>query len=215
MGIKSIFALGIFVLVSNTIYGNVLEDKVNYILSDEFIETTNKLANGMWVAERSFHPKTSKRYLLGLLGVHPDNHLHMPPRRPNNYYLEEELADFPTNFDPRKNWPQCPSISKILNQAGCGSCWAFGAAGAMSDRLCIHSPNNEVKVDVSPENLLCCCHLCGFGCGGGYLAPAWNYWKRQGIVTGGGYGSHEGCQSYYIGPDDFCYDLKCTPRCIR
>ena len=48
-----------------------------------------------------------------------------------------------------------------------------------------------------------------------FLAPAWNYWKRMGIVTGGGYGSHEGCQSYHIGPDDDCDSLKCTPRCIR
>ena len=35
-------------------------------------------------------------------------------------------------------WPQCPSLKEIRDQGGCGSCWAFGAVTAMTDRLCIH-----------------------------------------------------------------------------
>merc|ERR1712110_719089 len=49
-----------------------------------------------------------------------------------------------------------------------GSCWAFGAANAMSDRLCIHSENHEVKTLVSPHELVSCCTFCGFGCDGGW-----------------------------------------------
>lgn len=43
----------------------------------------------------------------------------------------------PDNFDSRENWPNCESIKEIRDQSTCGSCWAFGAAEAMSDRWCI------------------------------------------------------------------------------
>jgi hypothetical protein len=40
----------------------------------------------------------------------------------------------PAEFDSRTAWPGCPSISHIRDQSTCGSCWAFGAVEAMSDR---------------------------------------------------------------------------------
>jgi C1A family cysteine protease len=48
-------------------------------------------------------------------------------------------GDLPENFDARTAWPQCKSIGHIRDQSTCGSCWAFGAVEAMSDRLCIGS----------------------------------------------------------------------------
>ena len=45
----------------------------------------------------------------------------------------------------------------ILIIIGCGSCWAFGAVTAMSDRICIHS-KGERHDHVSSENLLSCCY---------------------------------------------------------
>ena len=95
----------------------------------------------------------------------------------NSYLGFEEL---PKEFDPRTQWPKCQSISMIWDQAGCGSCWAFGAATAMSDRICIHTPENQepLQVHVSPENLLACCFSCGFGCNGGFPGAAWSYWHR-------------------------------------
>lgn len=39
---------------------------------------------------------------------------------------------------------------------------AFGAAEAISDRVCIHS-NAKVSVEISSEDLLSCCESCGMG----------------------------------------------------
>lgn len=39
---------------------------------------------------------------------------------------------------------------------------AFGAAEAISDRVCIHS-NAKVSVEISSEDLLSCCDSCGMG----------------------------------------------------
>ena len=223
MILRPLFLLPLVFLFAKSSNGEFTGENHNYILGDDFIAETNRRANGLWTAERSFHPQTSTNYLLGLMGVHPDHELHMPARRPVNYYTEEELADLPTEFDPRKKWPQCPSIQKIWDQGGCGSCWAFGAVSAMSDRLCIHSPNNGVKVLVSPEDLLSCCFTCGFGCNGGFPGSAWSFWHRRGIVTGGTYGSHVGCQPYEIKPCEHhvngtrgpCEEGGTTPKCHK
>ncbi|KAH8856084.1 Cathepsin B-like cysteine proteinase [Schistosoma japonicum] len=37
---------------------------------------------------------------------------------------------------------------------------------------------------------------CGFGCNGGIPGMAWDYWKDEGIVTGGSNETHTGCQPY-------------------
>ena len=118
-------------------------------------------------------------------------------RLPVLHHDNENLV-IPDSFDARTQWPECPSISEIRDQGACGSCWAFGAVGAMSDRYCIAS-NGKQKVEVSAEDLLACCP-CGMGCYGGVPASAWEYWVEYGLVTGGLYHSKVGCQPYEIAP---------------
>jgi len=80
--------------------------------------------------------------------------------------------DIPAEFDSATAWPGCDSINEIRDQANCGSCWAFGAAEAITDRYCIASGQKD-HTRISMENLLDCCTTCGFGCGGGYTIRAW------------------------------------------
>lgn len=67
----------------------------------------------------------------------------------------------------------------------------------MTDRICIKS-NGKLTPHISAEDLLSCCSSCGMGCNGGFPEAAWEYWKSRGLVTGGQYDSHKGCQPYLV-----------------
>jgi len=51
------------------------------------------------------------------------------------------------SFDSRTQWPGY--IHPIRNQGSCGSCWAFGATEALSDRFAIKSAG-KTNVVLSP-----------------------------------------------------------------
>ncbi|XP_037001330.1 cathepsin B isoform X1 [Artibeus jamaicensis] len=161
-------------------------------LSDELVNYVNK-RNTTWKAGHNFynvHPSYVKKLCGTKLGG---------PKLPQRVSLAGDIA-LPENFDAREQWPQCPTIKEIRDQGSCGSCWAFGAVEAISDRICILS-NGLQNVEVSAEDLLTCCGFqCGEGCNGGFPSGAWNFWKKQGLVSGGLYESHVGCRPYSIPP---------------
>jgi len=89
----------------------------------------------------------------------------------------------PEHFNSKDNWTSCSDvIGHIWDQGYCGSCWAVGASGAISDRLCIHKGSHT---PVSSQDLTSCCTNCGYGCNGGYPLAAWEYWQESGLVSGG------------------------------
>ncbi|KAK9506973.1 hypothetical protein O3M35_008812 [Rhynocoris fuscipes] len=181
-------------------------------LSDEFIDYINSL-HTTWKAGRNFNTNIPRKFLKVINGVHEGANAFQLPKR--EVSLDVKL---PKEFDARTQWPNCPTISEIRDQGSCGSCWAFGAVEAMSDRICIHTGKN---VHLSADNLVSCCSSCGFGCSGGFPGAAWSYWEREGIVTGGNYGSEKGCQPYSIapcehhttGPRPQCSGEGDTPSC--
>jgi len=191
-------------------------------LSDEAIAHINS-HKSTWKAGRNFAPDISMKYIRRLLGVRRDPkpaELELPQLE-----VSEDLraSPIPKNFDARQKWPNCPSISEIRDQGSCGSCWAFGAVEAMSDRICVAS-KGRVKAHLSAEDLVSCCYSCGDGCNGGWPTEAWQYWVRYGIVTGGNYNTSEGCLDYSIEPCEHhtTGDRKpcggeegATPRCAR
>jgi cathepsin B len=83
----------------------------------------------------------------------------------------------PASFDSRTQWPG--KIHAIRDQASCGSCWAFGASEALSDRFAIAGRDLS---HLSPQDLVSC-DKSDLGCNGGYLNKAWNYISTTGIVT--------------------------------
>ena len=114
-------------------------------------------------------------------------------------YTEEEVLAAPASFDSRQQWPNCPSISLIRDQSDCGSCWAFGAAEAMSDRVCIKSGQTDQTL-ISSEDIMECCFSCGNGCNGGSIQGPWEYFRQTGVVSGGLYGDMTTCKPYDFPP---------------
>ncbi|NXE41719.1 CATB protein, partial [Ptilorrhoa leucosticta] len=161
-------------------------------LSDDLVNHINKL-NTTWKAGHNFH-NADMSYVKKLCGTFLGG-----PKLPERVDFAADL-ELPDNFDSRTQWPNCPTISEIRDQGSCGSCWAFGAVEAISDRICVHT-NAKVSVEVSAEDLLSCCGFeCGMGCNGGYPSGAWRYWTERGLVSGGLYDSHVGCRPYSIPP---------------
>ena len=158
-----------------------------------------------------------KRDYTPLLGTILDGQKTLPEKK-----FRRTNANLPDEYDPRTEYPKCESLREIRDQANCGSCWAFGAVEAMSDRICIASGQTDQR-RVSAQNLLACCYACGFGCDGGYPSSAWSYWKNTGLVTGGLYGDKTTCQPYFLPPCDHhvdgshgaCPDTVDTPSCVK
>jgi len=91
----------------------------------------------------------------------------------------------PEEFDSATNWPDCAKIiDDIRDQSNCGCCWAFAAAEAASDRMCI-ATKAAVMLPLSAEDVCFCAE--DDGCGGGMLYTPWKYIKTDGAVTGGQY----------------------------
>lgn len=93
----------------------------------------------------------------------------------------------PENFDSREKWGKC--IHEVRNQAKCGSCWAFGATGALTDRFCI----NGKDIILSPQYVIEC-DKNNHCCNGGQLDKVFNFLMKQGTVE-------EKCLPY---------DMKCA-----
>ncbi|RUS76630.1 hypothetical protein EGW08_015606 [Elysia chlorotica] len=190
-------------------------------LSDAQIQLINSDPTSTWKAGRNFRANQLE-HVKGLLGVDMEanalyNQLHLDVLEDNDVI---SLEDLPENFDPREKWPNCSTIREIRDQANCGSCWAFGSVEAMSDRICVATGKN---VHISSEDVLSCCQSCGNGCFGGYPTAAWTYYKRDGIVTGGQYGTKQGCQPYALPPCDHHVSghlqncsgpISPTPKCV-
>ena len=92
--------------------------------------------------------------------------------KPNN--------DLPKEYDLRKVYPNCETLTEIRDQANCGACWAFAAAEVMSDRLCIKS-KGKLQTRVSAQNIASCCKFCGHGCQGGWPELAFKFWEQTGV----------------------------------
>ncbi|CAN0885029.1 Cathepsin B-like protease 2 [Linum grandiflorum] len=177
------------------------------ILQESIVDIVNGNPKAGWKAEIS--PRFSNytvadfKYILGAKPTPKKELLGVPVMR------HPKTLALPKEFDARKAWPQCATLTRILGYGHCGSCWAFGAVEALSDRFCIHFGMN---ISLSANDLLACCgFLCGEGCDGGYPIYAWRYFVQNGVVT-------EECDPYF---DDIgCSHPGCepafpTPKCSR
>lgn len=195
-----------------------LPNKLPDPLSDEFINLLNSKPK-TWESGRNFPANTPIAHINKLMGALEDHHF---DKLVSVVHDADLIASLPDNFDPRDKWPNCPTLNEIRDQGSCGSCWAFGAVEAMTDRVCTYS-NGTKHFHFSAEDLLSCCPICGLGCNGGMPTLAWEYWKHFGLVSGGSYNSSQGCRPYEIPPCEHhvpgkrmpCSGDASTPKCSR
>jgi len=174
------------------------------ILSQNIIDEVNLAQKGWEAGKNIYFAEWDIATTKGSMGVKRD------PTRvlPRKIHTSEIVQAVPDSFDSRTQWPGC--IGPVLNQGSCGSCWAFGAAEAASDRMCIET--NGTFVQLAPLDLTTC-DSNDNGCEGGDLGSAWSYINTNGLVTEPcyPYGTAEG------GPISTCApaDQPCLPPFIN
>jgi cathepsin B len=179
------YKLAVIGTVAATTLANtkVNQDMVNHIRS------SNALWTPMEVSENPF-ANYSDDQLKGLLGTVLSH---------DNTVPQIEAAAASTSFDSRTKWPGC--VHAIRDQAQCGSCWAFAASEALSDRFCIAS-GKKVDVVLSPQDMVSCDKQ-NYGCDGGYLNLAWSYLEKTGVGS-------DACEPYTSASGSVA---KCSKKC--
>jgi len=106
------------------------------------------------------------------------------------------IRDIPKEYDARKEYPKCPTISQILDQASCGCCYAMAAASVLADRMCIASKGNFTK-QLSTQWIIGCDDST-LGCSGGWVESVWHFLAKTGTPT-------LSC-SFFVGVQTQCHE---------
>jgi cathepsin B len=142
-----------------------------YLITPELVAKINSNPESTWVAGMNpvFAGKkfSEVKVMLGALLVGA-------PQLPKTKF--DAKVTLPDSFDTYTQWPNCKH--PIRDQGQCGSCWAFSAAEAISDRFCIAGED----MILSPQDLVSC-ESDEYACQGGYLAREWQFMEQTGIVT--------------------------------
>ncbi|CAH0390839.1 unnamed protein product [Bemisia tabaci] len=182
--------------------------KLSFKDTDAMINYINN-AQSSWIAGKNFPDDISEDYLKRLSSA-PVPQIDRLPKLPifDDFDDSEaefgdtyEISDPPAEFDARKQWANCPSVSHVYDQGNCGSCWAVAVASVITDRICINTKGASNDWISSWEIASCCVEdKCGTGCFGGYASKAFEFYVKHGVVTGGEFGSNEGCMPYMVKP---------------
>jgi len=179
------------------------------VMTEELINEINSRNDVSWVAgwNSRFEGMTvheAKRFM----GVPADSKAYLPPVKDI-----QPAKTIPASFDSRTAWPKCNSIGHVRDQGPCGSCWAFGAVEAMSDRICISSGQTN-QLELSAQDMVSCCDSCGDGCEGGYPSAAWDFWDQTGLVSETVYPyAFPSCEHHINGSKPPCGSVQPTPDC--
>uniref|UniRef100_A0A1I8G8E4 Cathepsin B-like cysteine proteinase n=1 Tax=Macrostomum lignano TaxID=282301 RepID=A0A1I8G8E4_9PLAT len=196
-------------------------------LTDSLIDYVNSQKQSTWTATRYNRFKTLADVRV-LLGVLPNPN---PSSLPELSYPESALKDLLSQIFALKdsilanNGRIVQLLAKYVTRATADPVGhlallkpcLIGTASTAVER-CLSKPH------LSAEDLLSCCGFsCGMGCNGGFPEGAWHYWKSKGLVTGGQYGTKDGCQPYSLphcehhttGEYQPCTGDSPTPKCTK
>jgi len=88
---------------------------------------------------------------------------------------KEPLGDTPAAWD----WRDHGRVTHVKDQGQCGSCWAFGAVGAVEGQYAANSSNPLTEFS---EQQLVSCEKEDDGCDGGTQENSFDYYKTNGFM---------------------------------
>ena len=83
------------------------------------------------------------------------------------------------------DWVANGNMHPVKDQGYCGSCWAFAAATAMEGMQSIKTGLAAVRL--SEQEAVDCAAPGVYGCNGGWMSAAWDYWADNGAMTNADY----------------------------
>ncbi|KAH8307751.1 hypothetical protein KR044_012243, partial [Drosophila immigrans] len=89
-------------------------------------------------------------------------------------YTPSPSVNIPGSID----WREKGAVTRVKNQGGCGSCWAFASIGTLEGQ---HFIKNRELISLSEQNLVDCSKN-NNGCNGGWPETALNFIKDNGGV---------------------------------
>jgi C1A family cysteine protease len=116
-------------------------------------------------------PPSERQKMLGLIHTPAET----APLRGESVLEALPDRDLPATWD----WRALGGTTPAKNQGGCGSCWAFGAVGAMES---IYKITTGTQVLFSEQQCLSC-NEDGYGCDGGETMGCYAIWESFGAVT--------------------------------
>lgn len=127
-----------------------------------------------WAAGRSSTAEMTREEFRALLGEQtPKGYEQWLARQPK--LTAEKGKLFPAYFD----WRDSSIMTPVKSQAGCGSCWAFGATGAFEANIKKH---DGIEYDLAEQQALSC-NIYGASCAGGWAEPVYELFQRYGAVA--------------------------------
>lgn len=146
-----------------------------------------------WTARHNWTSDLSDEEFRALLGtrVPPEVQKRFDALDPQDFPVARDLPD---SF----SWRTQGVMTAVKNQASCGSCWDFAGVGALE---AVIKQSTSIELDLSEQQVLSCATP-GYGCGGGWYAWAWSYFRDYGAVS-------ESCMPYEADDEVPCADSGC------
>jgi len=160
-------------LKHNKSYSNNAEETMrfsNFLASIEKIEAHNK-KNLSWTMNVNQFADLSSIEFKQYMGLNINNEV---SKEKNYKYLE--TTDVPDSWDCNEKG----AVTNVKDQGNCGSCWAFSAVAAMEGAYYLKTNN---LVSLSVQQLVGCDREENHGCAGGWQDPAYDYAKKNGMMT--------------------------------